>query len=147
MIKMEKDLIDVLGESSSMALEKIVLIFDKANMSVEKIADQIINLPDNYRAGIYVIAISLNKLELAQKIRKAIILIEKLKIVKFKEAVDQGYGREYLKTLSLEDKISLKVNMNLFRTGEPGEKLLTNIEQMYLDLIDESIKEEFGKKL
>ena len=37
--------------------------------------------------------------------------------------------------------------MNLFRTGEPGEEPLTSTEQMYLDLIDASIKEEMGKQL
>ena len=128
-------------KNSSMALEKLVLSFDEANISAVDIGLIIKNYSESYRTELYIIANSLNKHDLAHKIRQAIILVEENEIAMFKEAVEQGYGREYLNSLTFEEKTSLMVNMDLLKIGVTDKRLLTNTEQKYYDLFTESINE------
>ena len=129
------------GKNSSMALEKLVLSFDEANISAVDIGLIIKNYSESYRTELYIIANSLNKHDLANKIRQAIILVEENEIAMFKEAVEQGYGREYLNSLTFEEKTSLMVNMDLLKIGVTDKRPLNNMEQKYYDLFTESINE------
>lgn len=124
------------------SVEKMVNGFKNANMTPEKIAESIKDFDKITRRGIRNIAYYSGDKETADKISKANKIIKERRISEFKKAVANGTEKEFLSNMPWTDKISLKVDMDLFRIGTPSEKPLTEEEQRYLDIIEESIYED-----
>ena len=139
---MKNDTQEIFNNKLVNSVEKMVNGFKNANMTPEKIAESIKDLHETARAGIHICALSNGDKETADKISKANQIIKERRISEFKKAVANGTEKEFLSTMPWTDKISLKVDMDLFRIGTPSEKPLTEEEQRYLDIIEKSIYED-----
>lgn len=77
---------------------------------------------------------------------KANELIKLKRIDEFKKSVANGTHEEFLANISWIDKSSLKVDMGLARLGLSNEKDLTEEEQKYYDIIENSINKDLEKE-
>ena len=121
-------------------------IATKLMIKAEEIVDRISNMHELIRAGMHLTALSKGNEELADKIDKANELIKFKRIDEFKKSVANGTHEEFLANISWTDKTSLKVDMELSRFGLPNEKDLTEEEQKYYDIIENSIKKDVEKE-
>lgn len=133
---------EILAES----IEGMLICFEKMNLSTEQIFDKIKNLNEIIRSLMHIMALNNGNEDLAERIHAANEMIQQDKINKFKEAVNNGTAEEYLASIDYIDKISLNVEMGLFRTGLESEEPLTAEEQKYADLIEASIGEYLKKQ-
>ena len=133
---------EILAES----IEGMLICFEKMNLSTEQIFDKIKNLNEIIRSLMHIMALNNGNEDLAERIQLANEMIQQDKINKFKEAVNNGTAEEYLASIDYIDKISLNVEMGLFRTGLESEEPLTAEEQKYADLIEASIGEYLKKQ-
>ena len=82
----------------------------------------------------------------AEKIEKAINILRERRIEAFKKAVAEGRESEFLSAMNWTEKISLKVDMGLSRLGIPSEKPLTEENQRYLDILEQSIDKDIEQE-
>ena len=128
------------------SIEGMVDCFDKMNLTAEQIAEYIDDMPQVSRVVMHIVALSKGNRELADKIDKANEIIDLKTIEAFKKSVENGTYEEFLANMNWEDKSSLSVDMGLFRMGLPSEKPLTEEEQRYSDIIENSIHEDIKKE-
>lgn len=136
----------IFGRTCDDALEGIIRVFKKTNMSSEEIAENIRDLDEIGRTELHIKAIHNDEKEIANKIGKAIKMLKDEKINAFKKAVEDGKGMRYLKTLTFDQKIELHVSMGLFRIGLPSEEPYTDEEEKYNNLIQEAISVDIKHK-
>ena len=77
---------------------------------------------------------------------KANELIKLKRIDEFKKSVANGTHEEFLANISWIDKSSLEVDMGLSRLGLSNKKDLTEEEQKYYDIIENSINKDLEKE-
>ena len=116
------------------------------DLKPEEIVDRISDMHELVRAGMHLTALSKGNEELADKIDKANELIKLKRINEFKKSVANGTHEEFLADISWKDKISLEVDMELSRFGLSNEKNLTEEEQKFYDIIENSIKKDLEKE-
>lgn len=143
---MKNDIHNVLGDSIANSIEGIVDCLDKMDLKPEEIVDRISDMHELVRAGMNLTALSKGNEELADKIDKANELIKLKRINEFKKSVANGTHEEFLADISWKDKISLEVDMELSRFGLSNEKNLTEEEQKFYDIIENSIKKDLEKE-
>ena len=119
--------------------------FVNANDSTtsKQIADIMESLDKKTRATIYLAAFHGSTKQLADKIDQADEIVDKRKrqklVYDFKEALANSDVRDFLSSLSLNDKTNLEEDMGILRLGLSSESQLIEEEQKYLDLIEDSI--------
>lgn len=128
------------------SIEGMVDCFDKMNLTTEQIVEYISSMPLVSREVMHLVALSKGNRKLADKIDKANEIIELKTIEAFKKSVEDGTYENFLANMNWEDKVSLPVDMGLFRIGLSGEKPLTEEEQRYSDIIENSIHEDIKKE-
>lgn len=143
---MKNDIHNILGDSMANSIEGIVDCLYKMDLKPEEIVDRISNMHELIRGGMHLTALSKGYEELADKIDKANELIKLKRIDEFKKSVANGTHEEFLANISWTDKTSLKVDMELSRFGLPNAKDLTEEEQKYYDIIENSIKKDVEKE-
>lgn len=127
-------------------IEHMIECLDKMNLTPEQIAEYIGEVSESTRALIHIKALLDGNEELADKISKAIEFIELKRIDEFKKSVANGTHEDFLSNMPWTDKCSLRRDMGLFRIGLPGEKPLTEEEQRYCEIIDNSIQKDIEKE-
>lgn len=135
-----------LDSRTILALEDLIKIYEKENFTIDQIVENISDMLDITRASLHIIAIANKNNELADKIQKANEIVTQNKINAFKESVKNGTYKEFLQNMSWSEISALKIDMNLSRMGFPDEEPLSEEEQMYSDIIEESINNELLKK-
>lgn len=143
---MKNDIKNIFGDSMTNSLENLVDCFDKANLTPEEIADYIADSPDLTRTGMHIIALSEGNKKLADKIAKANELIKLKQIDEFKKSVANDTYEEFLAKISWTDKSLLLVNMGLSKSELSSKKKLTEEEQRYFEIIDNSINKDLEKE-
>ena len=143
---MKNDIHNILGDSMANSIEGIVDCLDKMNLKPEEIVDHISDMHELIRAGMHLTALSKGYEELADKIDKANELIKLKRIDEFKKSIANGTHEEFLANISWTDKSSLEVDMGLARLGLSNEKDLTEEEQKYYDIIENSINKDLEKE-
>lgn len=143
---MKNDIHNILGDSVADSIEGIVDCFDKMDLTPEEIVDHISHMHKLIREGMYLTALSKGNKELSDKIHKANESIKFKRIDEFKKSVANGTHEEFLANISWTDKSSLEGDMGLFRFGLSNEKALTEEEQKYYDIIENSIKKDLEKE-
>lgn len=128
------------------SIEEIVMQFEKMNLTVEQMAEQMKDIDQLSRAGMHLTALSSGNKELANKIDGANKIIEQNKIADFKKAVAEGTQEYFLSQMSWTDKSSLLAEMDLFRYESRDEKPYTSEEQRYQDIIEASIEKDIEKE-
>lgn len=116
------------------------------NLTSEQIVEHIGEMSELTRAGMHITALSNGNKELANKIDKANQLIKLKRIDEFKKSVANGTYEEFLANMPWTDKSSLSEDMGLFRIGLPSEKTLTEEEQRYSEIIENSIDKDMEKE-
>ncbi len=127
-------------------IEHMVKCLDKMNLTPEQIAEYIGKVSETTRALIHIKALLDGKKELANKISKANEFIKLKRIDEFKKTVANGTHEDFLANMPWTDKCSLLVDMGLVRIGLPSEKPLTEEEQRYCEIIDNSIQKDIEKE-
>lgn len=79
--------------------------------------------------------------------KKACQLIELHRINEFKSSVVNGSYEEFLKNMTYADKVSLLVDMGLSSIRIPSEKSLTEEEQIYYNIINNSIDNDLKREI
>lgn len=143
---MKKDIRIILGDGMATSIECMVSCFDKMNLTPEQIVDYIGEMHELIRTVMHITALSNGNKELADKINKANELIKLKRIDEFKKSVANGTHEEFLANMSRTDKTSFEVDMGLFRIGLPSEKPLTEEEQRYFEIIENSINKDMEKE-
>ncbi len=143
---MKNDIHNVLGDSIANSIEGIVDCLDKMDLTPEEIVNRISGLNELIREGMRLTALSKGYEELADKIDKANELIKLKRIDEFKKSVANGTHEEFLANISWIDKSSLEVDMGLSRLGLSNKKDLTEEEQKYYDIIENSINKDLEKE-
>lgn len=123
-------------------MEGLVNTYRDANITPEEIAESIADFSDITRSGIYASALLSRDRETADKINKANQIIKERKINEFKSAVANGTEKEFLSTMSWLEKVYLEIDIELTRMG----KQLTEEEQRYLDILEESINKDIERE-
>lgn len=143
---MKNDIYNIFGDSMADSIECIVECLDKMDLTQEDFVDCISDMHKLIREGMYLTALSKGNNELADKICKANESIEFKRIDEFKKSVANGTHEEFLANLSYTDKCSLEVDMGLFRDEISDENDLTEEEQKYYDIIQNSINKDLKKE-
>lgn len=143
---MKNDIHNILGDRMANSIEGIVDCLDKMDLTPEEFVNRISDLNELIRGGMRLTALSKGYEELADKIDKANELIKLKRIDEFKKSVANGTHEEFLANISWIDKSSLKVAMGLARLGLSNEKELTEEEQKYYDIIENSINKDLEKE-
>lgn len=143
---MKNDIRNIFGNGMANSIEGMVSLFDKMNLTPEEIVDHIGEMHELTRAGMHITALSNGNKELADKIDKANELIKLKRIDEFKKSVANGTHEEFLANMPWTDKSSLSVDMGLFRIGLSSEKPLTEEEQRYFEIIENSIDKDIEKE-
>ena len=94
----------------------------------------------------HIIALSEGNKKLADKIAKANELIKLKQIDEFKKSVANDTYEEFLAKISWTDKSLLLVNMGLSKSELSSKKKLTEEEQRYFEIIDNSINKDLEKE-
>ncbi len=136
----------IFGDVMTTSIEGMVSCFDKMNLTLEQIVDYIGEMHETTRAVMHIIALSNGNEELADKINRANELIKLKRIDEFKKSVANETHEEFLANMPWTDKISLEVDMGLCRMGFSSEKPLTEGEQRYFEIIENSIDEDIEKE-
>ena len=123
------------------AIEGMVVIFKKANMSSERIAEEIKGFDEIVRESFHISALSNGDKELADRIYGAITILKNRRISEFKEAVDKGEEKEFLSSMTLAEKSLLMFDMGLTISS-----ILTEEQQRYYDIIEKSIAEDIKRQ-
>lgn len=144
---MQNDLNNFFGINIVDSIEIIIDCFDKLELSIEQIEKHMQDMPELTREGLHIIALSKGKEELASKIEKACQLIELHRINEFKSSVVNGSYEEFLKNMTYADKVSLLVDMGLSSIRIPSEKSLTEEEQIYYNIINNSIDNDLKREI
>ena len=139
---MKNDKYDLL----ELAIERMVDILDKMDLTAEELAEEIEDMDDFARAQMHVTALLSDNREFADKIFAANKLISQRRIDAFKQSVADGTYPEFLSNMSWTDKASLSVDMGLFRDEIIDEKPLTEEEQQYYDIIQSSIDKDIEEE-
>lgn len=142
---MENDIKNIFGDVAN-SIFNLVACFDKANLTPEEIADYIGDISYLARAGMHIIAFSEGNEKLADKIAKANELIKLRQIDEFKKSVANDTYEEFLTQIPWPDKSSLLVDMGLSRAELSSKKKLTEEEQRYFEIIDNSINKDLEKE-
>lgn len=138
---------NILGDSMADSIERVIDYLDRMDLTQEEFVDHISDMHELIREGMYLTALFKRNKKLADKIDKANELIKFKRIDEFKESVANGTHEEFLANLSWTDKCSLKVDMEeLFRDGISDERDLTEEEQKYYDIIENSINKDLEKE-
>ena len=124
------------------SIQRMVDILDKMDLTSEKIAEHIGDMHEPVRAQMYVTAVLSDNQAFAEKIDAANKLITQRRIDAFKQSVADGTYPEFLSNMSRSEKLSLSDDMGLLITDE---KLLTEEQQQYYDIIDKSMDEDIEK--
>ena len=127
-------------------IECMVECLDKMNLTPEQIAEYIGEVSESTRALILIKALLDGNEELADKISKAIEFIELKRIDEFKKSVANGTHEDFFANMTWPDKCSLSVDMGLSRSGLPSEKPLTEEEQRYCEIINNSIQKDIEEE-
>lgn len=143
---MKNDIRNIFGDDMSNSIEDMVSCFDKINLTPEQIAEYIGEMHEITRTRMHITALSNGNKELADKIYKANELIKLKRIDEFKKSVANGTHEDFLANMPWTDKSSLLVDMRLFRIGLPSEKPLTEEEQRYSEIIENSINKDMEKE-
>ena len=143
---MKNDIHNIFGDVTANSIEGMVSCFDKMNLTPEQIIEYIGEMHEIARAGMHITALSSGNKELADKIDKANKLIKLKRIDEFKKSVANGTHEDFLANIPWTDKSSLSVDMGLLRIGLPGEKTLTEEEQRYFEIIENSINKDIEKE-
>ena len=143
---MKNDIRNIFGDGMANSIENMVSCFDKMNLTPEQIVEYIGEMDELTRTGMHITALSNGSKELADKIDKANELIKLKRIDEFKKSVANGTHEDFLANMPWMDKSSLSVDMGLFRIGLPSEKLLTEEEQRYFEIIENSINKDMEKE-
>lgn len=139
---MKNGLFDTGDDILAASVEGLVNCFERIDLTPEDIVDHIKDMNKSTIAMIEIIAFSRGDNELAKKIKKANDVIRQRAVNEFKQAVANGTYEEYLSNISWTDKTSLEVDMGLTRLKYPGEKELTDEEQLYYNIINNSIDKD-----
>ena len=144
---MNDEIRNIFGDDiANSTIEHIVKCLDKMNLTPEQIAEYIGKVSETTRALIHIKALLDGNEELADKISKAIEFIKLKRIDEFKKTVANGTHEDFLSNMPWTDKCSLRRDMGLFRIGLPGEKPLTEEEQRYCEIINNSIQKDIEKE-
>lgn len=143
---MKNDIHNILGDCMANSIEGIVDCLDKMDLTPEEIVNRINGLNELIRGGMHLTALSKGYEELADKIDKANELIKLKRIDEFRKSVANGTHEEFLANISWIDKSSLEVDMGLSRLGLSNKKDLTEEEQKYYDIIENSINKDLEKE-
>ena len=133
------NLIQDLDSLDIKCLDGILSILKMKNWSFEDIADLLSEIDLLIRLELHVYALNNGEYSIAQKIKAANRIIKERRINAFKNAVANNTQDEVLNNMPLEDKMTLKIDMGLFKYGDSSLIKLTDEEQKYLDIIDRSI--------
>lgn len=138
---------NIFGDSMADSIERVIDYLDRMDLTQEEFVDHISDMHELIREGMYLTALFKRNKKLADKIDKANELIKFKRIDEFKKSVANGTHEEFLANLSWTDKSSLKVDMEkLFRDGISDERDLTEEEQKYYDIIQNSINKDLEKE-
>ena len=144
---MNNEIRNIFGDDiDNSIIECMVECLDKMNLTPEQIAEYIGEASELIRELIYLKASLDGKKELADKISKANEFIKLKRNDEFKKSVANGTHEDFLANMTWTDKCSLLVGMGLFRIGIPSEKPLTEEEQRYCEIIDNSIQKDMEKE-
>ncbi|MBQ8535511.1 MAG: hypothetical protein IJ463_07500 [Bacilli bacterium] len=143
---MKNDIRNIFGDGMATSIEGMVSTLDKMDLSIEEILDYIGDMHELTRAGMHLTALSNGNKELADKINKANKYIKLKRIDEFKKSVAKGTYEEFLANMPWTDKSSLLVDMRVFGIGLPSEKNLTEEEQRYFEIIENSINKDIEKE-
>ncbi len=144
---MKYNIESIFGDEIASQNKEMIDIIKNSNMTPEQIARILKNTSKIEKARLLVYALSIGAEDIGDKIEKAINIIRERKIEAFKKAVAEGREREFLSTMNWEEKITLEVEMKISRLGIPGEKPLSEENQRYLDIIEQSIKEDIEQEV
>lgn len=139
---MKKNIHNISEDSMTNSITGLVNCFDKMNLTPEQIVEHIEDMNLLARTGMHIIALSNGNKTLADKIAKANELIKLKRVEAFKKSVANGTDEEFLANMTHLDKSSLQVDMGLFRIGIKSENPLTEVEQQYYDIIQNSIDDD-----
>lgn len=142
---MKNDKDNTLGSMSD-SIHRMVDILDKMDLTSEEIAERIGDFCKMVRLEMRITAMLSGNRELADKIDAANNLITQKRIDAFKQSVADGTYPEFLSNMSWTDKASLSVDMGLFRDEIIDEKPLTEEEQQYYDIIQNSIDKDIEEE-
>lgn len=144
---MNNEIRNIFGDDiANSTIEHMIECLDKMNLTPEQIAEYIGEVSESTRALIHIKALLDGNEELADKISKAIEFIELKRIDEFKKSVANGTHEDFFANMTWPDKCSLSVDMGLSRSGLPSEKPLTEEEQRYCEIINNSIQKDIEEE-
>ena len=133
---MNENIDEMLQENMKKSIDGLVNTFDKKDSSIDEIYQTIKVFGEGARIIIYMTALTTGKKELAEKIHAANVKINNERINSFINSILNSTYEEFLSNLSFVEKISLKAEIQLYKSLD---KIDIDIEKC-LGIIEKSIR-------
>ena len=135
------------GKGTTISLETLVRTWSLYDSTVEEILETMRPMKETTRECI-IVAKALHETKLARKIEQANDRLLLIRINDFRSAVQVGTYREFLKSLSWAQMVSLLTSIEHFSIKYPEEEGLTDIEsELYKAILRTALLEKANEEV